>query len=95
LAKGEKSHPGSFLGCRHRKEEIQNKKSQKISRTTTGGVFSSNPTIAGMSLAEALRGRREEQQQPQTHQEALTGPATKEHRVLVALPHHEQQTKGQ
>jgi hypothetical protein len=70
-------------------------KSQNISRTTMGGVFSSNHTTPGMSFAAALRGRTEEQQQSQTHQVAVAGPATMEPRVPVALPQHEQQITGQ
>jgi hypothetical protein len=54
-----------------------------------------NLTAPGMSFAAALRGRREEQQQPQTHQVAVAGPATMEPRVLPSLPQHEQQTTGQ
>jgi hypothetical protein len=48
-----------------------------------------------MCFAEALRGRAEEQQQPQTHQVAVAGPATMGSRVPAALPQHEQQTTGQ
>jgi hypothetical protein len=69
---------------------MQKRKSQRISRTTTGTVFSSNLT----SFAEALRGRTEEQQ-PQTRQVAVAGSATMEPRVPAALPQHEQQTAGQ
>jgi hypothetical protein len=46
-----------------------------------------------MSFAAALRGKTEEQQQPQTHQ--VAGPATMEPRVPVALPQPEQQKRGQ
>jgi hypothetical protein len=77
------------------KEEMQKKKSQKIFRTTTGRMFSSNLTTPDMSSAEALRGRTEELQQPQTHQVAVAGPAAMEPRVPEALPQHEQQTSGQ
>jgi hypothetical protein len=69
---------------------MQENRSQKISRTTMGRVFSSSHTTPGMSFAEALRGRTEEQQQPQTHQVAVTGPARME-----ALPQQEQQEAGQ
>jgi hypothetical protein len=45
-------------------------------------------TTLGMSFAAALRGRTEEQKQPQTHQVAVAvaGPATVEPRVPAALP---------
>jgi hypothetical protein len=88
-------HPAKYRGWRHAKKEIQKNKSEKICRTTTGRVFSSNFTTPCMSFAEALRGRTEEQQQPQTHQVAVAGPPTVEPRVPAALPQHEQQTRGQ
>jgi hypothetical protein len=46
-----------------------------------------------MLFAAALRGKTEEQQQPQTHQ--LAGPAIMEPRVPVALPQQEQQKADQ
>jgi hypothetical protein len=94
LAEGEKPHPANYWGCRHAKEEMQKKKSQRTPRTTTGRVFSSNLITPGVSFAAALRGRTEEQQQPQTHEVAVVGPATVERRFLAALPQHEQQTRG-
>jgi hypothetical protein len=54
-------------------EEMQKKESKRTSRTTTGRAFSSNLTSPGMSAA-ALRGKTEEQQQPQTHLVAVAGP---------------------
>jgi hypothetical protein len=45
-----------------------------------------------MSFTAALRGKTEEQQQPQTHQ--VAGPATMEPTVPVALPQKEQQKAG-
>jgi hypothetical protein len=74
---------------------MQRKKSQGTPRTTTGRVVSSSLTTPDMSLSAALRGRTEEQQQPQTHQVAVAGPATIEPRVPVALPQHENQTTSQ
>jgi hypothetical protein len=70
---------------------MQKKKSQR----TMERAFSSNLTTAGMSFAAALRGKTEEQQQPQTHQVAVAGPAKMEPRVPATLPQHEQQTTGQ
>jgi hypothetical protein len=93
LAEGENPHPANYRGCRHAKEEMQEKKSQKVPRTTTGRVSSSNLTTPGVSFAAALRGKTEEQQQPQTHQEA--GPDTMEHRVAAASTQHGQQKTGQ
>jgi hypothetical protein len=55
LAEGEKPYPANYRGCRHSKEELQ-KKSQRTSKTTTGSVFSSNPTTPGVSFVAALRG---------------------------------------
>jgi hypothetical protein len=46
-----------------------------------------------MSFAAALRGKTEEQQQPETHQ--VAGPAIMEPRVPVTLPQQEQQKAGQ
>jgi hypothetical protein len=48
-----------------------------------------------MPFAEALRGRTEEQQQPETQQVAVAGSATMEPSVPAALPQYEQQTTGQ
>jgi hypothetical protein len=76
-----------------RKEEIQKKKSQRTPKTKTGRLFSSKLTTPGMSFAAELRGKTEEQQQPQTQQVAV--PATMEPRVPVALPQQEQQKAGQ
>jgi hypothetical protein len=87
-------HPANYRGCRYAKE-MQKKKSQKTPWTTTGRVFSSNFTTPGMSFAAALQGSTEEQQQPQTHQVELAGPATILPRIPAALLQHEQQTTGQ
>jgi hypothetical protein len=65
---------------------LQKKKSQRTNRTTTERVFSSNLTTPGLSFAPAPQGKREEQQQPQTYQMAVAGPATTEPRVPAPLP---------
>jgi hypothetical protein len=93
LAEGENPHPANYRGCRHAEEEMQKKKSQRTPNTTTGRLIPSKLTTPGMSFAAALRGKTEEQQQPQTHQ--MAGPATMEPRVPVALAQHEQQKEGQ
>jgi hypothetical protein len=92
---GEKPHPANYRGCRHAKEEMQKKKSQRTSRTTTGKVFFSNFTTTGLSFAAAIPGRTEEQQQPQINQVAVASPAIVEPRVPVLLLQHEQQTSDQ
>lgn len=61
LAEGEKAHPANYRGCRHAKEELQKKKTQRTTKTTTARVFSSNITTPGVSFAAALRGRKEQQ----------------------------------
>jgi hypothetical protein len=48
-----------------------------------------------MSLAVDLRGKTEEQQQPQTHQVAVVGPATMERKLPATIPQHKQQKTGQ
>jgi hypothetical protein len=93
LAEGEKPHPANYRGCRHSKEEMQKKKSQRTHRTTAGRLFSSKLTTPGMSFEAALQGKTEEQQQPRTQQ--VAGPATMEPRVPVALYQQEQQKAGQ
>jgi hypothetical protein len=55
LAEREKPHPANYRGCRHAKEELQKKKSQRTQKTTTGRVFSSNITMPGVSFEAALR----------------------------------------
>jgi hypothetical protein len=74
---------------------MQKKKTQRTPRATTGRLFSSNLTTPGMSFTAALRGKTEEQQQPQTHQVTVAGPSTIELGVPAALTQHEQQTRGQ
>jgi hypothetical protein len=66
-----KSPSAYYRGCRHTKEEMQEKKSLRTTRTKTGRVFFSSLSTPGMSFASALRDRTEEQQQPQTHQVAV------------------------
>jgi hypothetical protein len=61
---GEKLHPANYRGCRHAKEELQRKKSQKLPKTTTVMVFSSTLTTPGVSFAAALRGSKEQSQRP-------------------------------
>jgi hypothetical protein len=92
-----KPHPANYLGCRHAKEEMQTKNSQRTPRTTTGRIFSSKLTNPSMSSAAPLRGKAEEQQQPQTHHVAVAvkGPATMKPLVPAALLQQEQQTTGQ
>jgi hypothetical protein len=53
-------------------------------------MFSSSPTIPGVSFTAALRGRKEEQRQPQTHQVAVSSTATMEPGFPAPLPRHEQ-----
>jgi hypothetical protein len=90
-----KPHPSNCRCCSHAKEEILTK-SHRTRGPTTGMVFSSKFTIAGMSLAAGVRGKTEEQhQQPQTHQETVAVSATMEPRVPEASTQHEQQTTGQ
>jgi hypothetical protein len=72
---------------------MQKKKVQRTPKNTTGRLISYKLTTPGMSFAAALRGKTEEQQQPQTHQ--VAGPATIESRVPVTLPQQEQQKAGQ
>jgi hypothetical protein len=93
LAEGEKSHLANYRGCRHAKEKMQKKKSQRTPKNTTGRSIPSKLTTPGVSFAAALRGKTEEQQQPQTHQ--VADPATMEPRVPVALPQQQQQKAGQ
>jgi hypothetical protein len=95
LVEGEKSNPANYRGCRHAKEEMQKNKSQRTPRTATGSMFSSNLATPGMSFAAALRRRTEQQQQPQTYQVTVAGPATLEPRVPASLPQYEQQTTCQ
>jgi hypothetical protein len=95
LAEDEKLHPAHYRGFRHAEEDMHEKKWQRTTRTATGRVFSSNLATPGVSFPAALRGRTEEQQQPQTHQVAVAGLATIELRAPAALPQQEQQTRGQ
>jgi hypothetical protein len=92
LAEGEKAHPANYRGCRHAKEELQKRKTQRTPKTTTGRVFSSKVTTPGVSFAAALRGRNEQQQRP-LNQDQVAGPSTKDRPSLpAAVP---QQKSGQ
>jgi hypothetical protein len=39
LAEGEKSHPANYWGCRHAKEEMQKKKSQRTQDYNVEGIL--------------------------------------------------------
>jgi hypothetical protein len=95
LAEGENPNPANYRGCSHAEEEMQKKKkkSQRTPKTTTGRLIPSKLTTPGMPFAAALRGKTEEQQQPQTHQ--VSDPATMEPRVPVALLRQEERKGGQ
>jgi hypothetical protein len=94
LAEGEKLHPANYRGCRHAKEELQKKKSQRAPKTTTGRLFSSARTTPGVSFATALRGSGDQQQQqPQANQVPVASPPTKVKQNIPALAL--QQTTGQ
>jgi hypothetical protein len=95
LAKGEKPHPANYRGCRHAKEELQKKKSQKSRKNTTGRVFTSTPTTPGVSFAAALRGRKEDQEQPPARQVAVAAPGAVEQSVPAPTPQQRQQPTGQ
>jgi hypothetical protein len=56
LAEGEKAHPANYRGCKHAKEQLQKRKTQRTPKTTKRSVFSSNVTTPGASFAAALRG---------------------------------------
>jgi hypothetical protein len=84
-----------IIGAVDARDELQKKKSQRTPRTTTGRVFSSSLTTPGVSFVAALRGKTEEQQQPQIHKVDVAGADTMEPRVPAPLPQHEQETTGQ
>jgi hypothetical protein len=77
LLEGETPHPANYRGCRHAREELQKRKSQKTPRTTTTRVFSSNTITPGVSFAAALRGSSAQTEQP------------REMQLPVATPHAE------
>ncbi|XP_033608728.1 uncharacterized protein LOC111867859 isoform X1 [Cryptotermes secundus] len=74
LKEGEKPHPANYRGCRHAREELQRRKSQRAPKTTTGRVFSSNIVSPGVSFAAALRGSTSQEQRPQTLQVPVAVP---------------------
>jgi hypothetical protein len=73
---GEKAHPAKYRGCRHAKEELQRRKTQRTPKTTTGRVFTSNIITPGVCFAAALRGSGVQQQQPQKSQVPVAPPHT-------------------
>jgi hypothetical protein len=64
LAEGEKHQRPNYRGCSHATEELQRKRPQKSPKTTAGRVFSSTLATPGVSFAVALRGSRQQHQQP-------------------------------
>jgi hypothetical protein len=59
LAEGEKAHPANYRGSKHVKEELQKRQTERLSKTTTGTVFSSNFTIPDVPFVAALQGSTE------------------------------------
>jgi hypothetical protein len=83
---GKRESPSRQLsGCRHAKEEMQYRKSQRTPKTTMRMVFSSNLTTTGVSFEAALRSRTEQQQLPPTRQVPVPGSAAAEKRVSRLL----------
>jgi hypothetical protein len=91
LAEGEKPHPANYRGCKHEGGGAE-KEVAENTQNYNGESVLFQPHHTGMFLAAAFRGKREEQQQPRTHQDA--GLDTMEHRVPADLPQHEQQKTG-
>jgi hypothetical protein len=93
LVEGENPHPASYRGCKHVKEELLKKKSQRAPKATTGRVFSSARTNPGVSFAAALQGSGDQQQQPQANQVPVATSHTKVKQNIPAPAL--QQTTGQ
>jgi hypothetical protein len=58
LAEGEKLHPANYRGCRHAKEQLQKRTSQRTPKTTTGREFTSSPLLACPSRRRSEAGQR-------------------------------------
>jgi hypothetical protein len=91
LAEGEKAHPANYRDCRHDKEELQKRKSQRSPKTTAGRVFSSNLTTPGISFAAALRDSTAQQQRLQACQIPVADPSSAG-RPNVPSPEQQQET---
>jgi hypothetical protein len=76
LLEEEKPHPANYRGCRHVREKLQKRKSQKTPRTTTGRLFSYNTITPGVSFAAALRGGSAQKEQPQATKLPVVTPPT-------------------
>jgi hypothetical protein len=74
LAEGEKAHPANYRGCRHAKEELQERKTQRTPKITTVMVLSSNLITPDVSFAAALRGSGEQQKRPQSRDVPMACP---------------------
>jgi hypothetical protein len=85
------AHPSNYRGCRHAKELLRKK--QKTPKSTTGRDFPTKVTIPGVSFAELLRGRAD-QQQPAC-QVVVAALGISQPRASAPLPHLNQQTTGQ
>jgi hypothetical protein len=93
-AEGEKAQPANYRGCSHAKEEMQKRKGQRTKKPAAGRVFSSTLTTTGVSFAAALRGRREDQQQPAARQ-VMAAPSAPEPSTSAPPPLPKQQATGQ
>jgi hypothetical protein len=77
LADGKEPSPSNYRSCRHAKEQVRKRKSQREPKTTTGRVFTSRHTTPGLPFAAVLRSNRQRQPKPPSVAQARTG-----------LPHH-------
>jgi hypothetical protein len=91
LLEGEEPHPANYRGCRHAKEELQKKKSQRSLKPTAGRVFSSKLIIPGVSFAAALQGSTTQGQRPLTRQLPVAVPS-EAMKLSVPAPVQEQET---
>jgi hypothetical protein len=84
LAEGEKAHPANYRGCRHVKEQLQKRKSQKTPKTTTA------PDIF---FAAALRGSTAQEQRSQAFHIPMADPSSAEKPNISSF--EQQQETGQ
>jgi hypothetical protein len=86
--------PPNYQGCKHAKEEMQKKKSQRMPKSTVGRVFSSSHTTPKQSFAGVLCSNTQQQPQLPTVTQACA-TTVDEMSPPAPLRHNQQQVVSQ
>jgi hypothetical protein len=95
LAEENIPHTSNYRGCRHAKEELRKRKLQRVSKTITGKMFSSDITTSGVLFAMALQRSTVHEQWSHPHQATVAVTAIMNHCVPTHLQQNQQWETGQ